>query len=243
MGCWKSGVPCGADLDAAPEWRQPVKDKDLALPPATPVIGDRYLITPVGLPSGDWAGHEGELAEWTGEGWAFFVPRDGWVVVVEDEDEQYIQTATAVPWVWIQGTGIPGPVGPQGPQGDVGPTGPQGPPGEILIYSEADDRLSSTTLTSFQSKLKLTPTVKAGVFILDWYCELRRSSGACEMRVMVDAAVVCLPQCTSSSYEGEGGHIVLSLEDGEHAIVMAWRSSAGGTASIQRARLTLARMK
>lgn len=79
-------------------WRRPVLDKDVDAPPGSPASGDRYLL--VGTPSGAWAGHQGEIAEWDGEAWAFTVPVDGMVVVVNDEDTEYHQTESEAPWVW-----------------------------------------------------------------------------------------------------------------------------------------------
>lgn len=51
-------------------------------PPATPAIGDVYV---VGVsPTGSWAGQAGKVAEYTSAGWAIAIPPDGHGVCVPD---------------------------------------------------------------------------------------------------------------------------------------------------------------
>ena len=76
-----------------------VKDRDLNAPPASPVEGDIYIVA--ASASGDWAGHEGELAEFRNGGWVFHAPREGWRVWVEDEDKLLAFDAAA----WVNVTG------------------------------------------------------------------------------------------------------------------------------------------
>ncbi|WP_438991559.1 DUF2793 domain-containing protein [Lentibacter sp.] len=49
---------------------------DQATPPQTPQTGDRYIVAPSG--SGAWAGHEGDIAVYTGTNWIFITPLPGW---------------------------------------------------------------------------------------------------------------------------------------------------------------------
>jgi hypothetical protein len=49
---------------------------DLATPPETPDDGARYIIA--GEATGDWAGHESEIAAWVDGVWLFLVPLMGW---------------------------------------------------------------------------------------------------------------------------------------------------------------------
>lgn len=60
--------------------------RDLAVPPASPAQGDRYLV-PAGA-SGDWAGHAGEIAVYDMNAWGFQAPVAGWVARVLSEDAQ-----------------------------------------------------------------------------------------------------------------------------------------------------------
>ena len=53
-----------------------VVSDDLATPPGTPADGTRYIVGDGG--TGDWAGHDGEVALYETGGWRFFVPRAGW---------------------------------------------------------------------------------------------------------------------------------------------------------------------
>ena len=52
----------------------------LASPPASPVIGNCYIVA--GSPTGAWAGHAQQLAAYTSGGWRFVAPRDGMSVYV-----------------------------------------------------------------------------------------------------------------------------------------------------------------
>ncbi len=61
-----------------------VLDRDLGVAPAAPVDGDRYIIT-AGA-SGDWSGKDNNIAAWQDGAWMFYVPQEGWLTWVMDED-------------------------------------------------------------------------------------------------------------------------------------------------------------
>jgi hypothetical protein len=46
-------------------------------PPGSPTDGDRYLVG--SSPTGDWTGHDQEVAAYIGTAWQFFVPVQGWL--------------------------------------------------------------------------------------------------------------------------------------------------------------------
>jgi hypothetical protein len=77
-------------------WQDPVADQDLTSPPSAPSTGDRYIVGPSA--TGDWNGHDEEIAEWNGSSWDFDTPSEGWAVWVEDEDKMYVYNA-ASNWV------------------------------------------------------------------------------------------------------------------------------------------------
>lgn len=52
-----------------------VEEGPLAVPPATPAIGQCWIVGPGA--TGDWNGHEGELAGWTAGGWRFVSAQPG----------------------------------------------------------------------------------------------------------------------------------------------------------------------
>ncbi|MCM2313223.1 MAG: DUF2793 domain-containing protein [Steroidobacteraceae bacterium] len=82
-----------------------VQDKDVAIPPTT-VAGDagKMWIIASGA-SGVWAGKVGQLALSTGATtWRYFVPAEGWVVYVLDEDAEYRYTGAA----WTLAVGFTG---------------------------------------------------------------------------------------------------------------------------------------
>lgn len=68
-------------------WQSPVKDKDLTAPPGSPSAGDRYIVCSPA--TGAWAGHEKDIAEYTGSTWDFFTPKCGWQSDVLDEGVNY----------------------------------------------------------------------------------------------------------------------------------------------------------
>ncbi len=61
-----------------------VKERGRTVAPETPDEGDRYLVGSGA--SGDFAGHEGEIALFDLGVWRFFAPRSGWRAYVEAED-------------------------------------------------------------------------------------------------------------------------------------------------------------
>jgi len=74
-------------------WQQPVKDKDLTSPPGSPAKGDRYIVG--GSATGDWAGHDDEIAQYTGSIWEFLTSSEGWTCWVADEDKIYYFTGAS----------------------------------------------------------------------------------------------------------------------------------------------------
>lgn len=60
-----------------------VIDKDLTTPPSSPNDGDIYIVASGG--TGDWLGHDDDIAVFQDGGWVFITPRTGWVVWVDDE--------------------------------------------------------------------------------------------------------------------------------------------------------------
>lgn len=69
------------------EFQQPVLDKDLSTPPASPAKGDRYIVATGG--SGDWDGKDDNIAWYDGAAWQFDAPREGMLVFVDDEKKHY----------------------------------------------------------------------------------------------------------------------------------------------------------
>lgn len=61
-----------------------VLDRDLAVPPASPGEGDRYIVA--GSGSGAWTGQDGKLAVYRDGAWSFHSPREGWRLWIADEN-------------------------------------------------------------------------------------------------------------------------------------------------------------
>lgn len=60
-----------------------VIDRDLTEPPETPTHGDAYIVG-AGA-TGDWDGHDDDVAIYDTGDWVFGTPRGGWTAVVLDE--------------------------------------------------------------------------------------------------------------------------------------------------------------
>ncbi len=78
-------------LDAAVQ--PSVLDRDLTSPPAGAADGDRHIVG-AGA-TGDWAGHDGEIAFAADGGWRFLVPREGWIAFAADEGALLCRTGSA----------------------------------------------------------------------------------------------------------------------------------------------------
>jgi len=70
-----------------------VNDKDLAVPPASPAEGDRYIVG--GAATGAWAGKTGQVAARQDGVWRFYPPQAGWIAFVVDELQLYHFNGTA----------------------------------------------------------------------------------------------------------------------------------------------------
>ena len=55
----------------------------LTVAPSNPQPGERYVIGAAA--TGEWAGHDAEIAAWQDGGWAFYVPLSGWVIYALDQ--------------------------------------------------------------------------------------------------------------------------------------------------------------
>ncbi|MBA7635416.1 hypothetical protein ES703_43020 [subsurface metagenome] len=73
------------------DWQPSVLD-ELDTPPGTPTTGDRYLV--IATATGDWVGHEDDIAEWNGASWDFTTPNKGFAVWIEDVGRQKVYNGT-----------------------------------------------------------------------------------------------------------------------------------------------------
>ncbi|MDZ7906711.1 MAG: DUF2793 domain-containing protein [Cypionkella sp.] len=60
-----------------------VAARNLPVPPASPVQGDRYIVA--NGASGDWAGRAGQIALYENGAWQFFAPMAGWTAWITSE--------------------------------------------------------------------------------------------------------------------------------------------------------------
>jgi hypothetical protein len=62
-----------------------IVDRDLNVPPGSPVEGQRWIVKASPSPTGAWAGHGSHIAAWQDGGWVFCTPKLGWFAYVIDE--------------------------------------------------------------------------------------------------------------------------------------------------------------
>ena len=88
-----------------------VLDRNLMAPPVTPSDGDRYIVA-AGA-SGEWAGHDTEIAARQDGRWIFYTPQKGWLAHIGDENRLVVWDGAAwsgfdsvnpVPRVGVNGT-------------------------------------------------------------------------------------------------------------------------------------------
>ncbi|MDU9398021.1 DUF2793 domain-containing protein [Pseudomonas sp. zfem003] len=85
-----------------------VLDKDLSSPPGSPADEALYIVG--SSPTGAWSGKADQLAYWlTSTGaWQFVIPREGFLVHVNDEDQFYRYTGSS--WAAFSGGGMSNPM-------------------------------------------------------------------------------------------------------------------------------------
>ena len=76
-----------------------VLDRNLATPPPTPAEGHRYLVA--AGPTGTWAGHANHIAAFVDGAWLFYVPIEGWITWIADENIALAYDGAA--WVTLSG--------------------------------------------------------------------------------------------------------------------------------------------
>lgn len=59
-----------------------LRSRSLTTPPGAVLEGECFGVPPGAV--NDWAGHDGEIAQYAGGGWAFFTPQRGWRAFVDD---------------------------------------------------------------------------------------------------------------------------------------------------------------
>ena len=81
-----------------------VRSRGLADPPDAPADGDAWIVAAGG--TGQWNGHDGEIALRQSGAWVFHAPRTGWVAWVEDE--RRLVTHDGSGWAPVDATTLDG---------------------------------------------------------------------------------------------------------------------------------------
>lgn len=78
---WSTEITPPAPLITSPV---SVLDRDLDEPPSEPEAGDRYIVG--AMATGEWTGHDEDIALWDGNAWRFYAPEIGWLAYIADEE-------------------------------------------------------------------------------------------------------------------------------------------------------------
>jgi len=81
-------------------WQPSVADR-VVTPAGGESKGDRYLV--IATASGDFTGHENDIAQYNGAAWDFYTPVEGWFVWIKDEDKLYKYDGSS--WAEFAGAG------------------------------------------------------------------------------------------------------------------------------------------
>lgn len=144
-------VMAGQDYVQKREAQDSVFDKDLSAPPGSPSDLDRYIVG--STPTGDWSGHEDEIATYrtSVSGWFFVIPETGFRAWVDDEAQLYVFT-TGSGWSQYSPS-----VGPAGDPGELqfNESGSLG--GTDKYYFDATNQVILTNETSLATNDDLQP--------------------------------------------------------------------------------------
>lgn len=69
----------------------------ISTPPGSPVDGDTYIVGVAA--TGDWAGHEDDIAYWRATAWTFITPEAGWHFWILSSDEYFVFESVSAGWV------------------------------------------------------------------------------------------------------------------------------------------------
>lgn len=198
-------------------------------PPLTPAPGDRVIVGDT--PTGAFVGHAYEIAQWNGTAWVFTAPKNGTAAFVRAglAPTPYIQTNDSAPWMWEK----------LNPGGFFGSE----------LHHITDVTLSSTSSTSWQTKLTLTTgALPLGDYFVVAFTVISGTSVGTEVasRLVWDAAERASVLAKPGVADGQVAftpYDILVNTSGVHSINVDWRKAGGGGAAvIHGARITLWRL-
>lgn len=137
-----------------------VVDRNLTDPPGSPTEGDVYIVAATA--TGDWTGHERELALYADGGWQFIAPKPGWKAFIVDELAFVYWSTAPSPDNWVD---MPGYGGSSVIVSDAGT--PIGTRGEINLIEGTNVSLTIADNTS-DGRVDVTINSSAAASALDF---------------------------------------------------------------------------
>ncbi len=67
------------------DWQDSVGSRAITAPPSSPQAGFRWIIP--SFATGAWSGKATQIAHWSGTGWVYYEPKQGWSVYIHDENK------------------------------------------------------------------------------------------------------------------------------------------------------------
>jgi hypothetical protein len=145
-----------AVTDVPPSWIS-VLDKDLATPPVSPTIGDKYIVATGG--TGDWSGHDDEISSWNGTAWVFNAADEGLAAVALDDGLTSIFRSSA--WELLVALDR------------IDPSGAAD--GELIHWNDTLGRWEATEAIS-GLVFNEAPTANGLLYIIGWYIPLNTAA-------------------------------------------------------------------
>lgn len=204
--------PVGETQEAI--WQTEVDDVFVDTPPGSPTTGHRVIVGD--SPTGAFVGHAGEIAEWDGSAWWFTEPKQGTVTMVKAVgiNTPFVQSAMSTPWVWDK-------------------LNPGGFFGANLETAE-DLTLSSTTSSSWQTKLTLTTTsLPFGTYFMIASAVMSCSLSSTQIgaRFTFDGSEVGEMTIKPNVADGDVPFSPFNIEEdisGVHTVLVQYRKAGGG---------------
>lgn len=196
-------------------------------PPVMPVDGNRFLIAIAG--TGDWTGHDGELALREAGSWRFTAPRTGWRLWVQDEAKFLVFDGSV--WLDLQNTPDLSNILQLGVNTPADPSNRLAVASDAVLFSNAgsDQRLKINKQAVSDTGSLLFQTNYSGRTEMglagddDFHVKVSADGGVWNEAIVVDAAtgVVSLPNTPPGN-----------ISDGDKGDILV--GAAGGTWEVER---------
>lgn len=189
-----------------------IEDDSLTSPPGSPEANINYLVASPA--TGLWAGKEDYIAHWTGTSWFFRKPSEGLLMWSKSRNGCLLVDNSLINLIFHS---------------------------NVTSYEESESE-STTTLTSYQTKIEMTtPSLQSGTYRIGYYYEISNGliAAISSSKVTINGTTISEP-----SFDCNGDYISAygfkqEALSGVNSIKIEYKTSALGSAKIRRARIEI----